>query len=276
MNKKSKTYPKVAILLLLGILVIVYIITCRDDFLYLGMDLRGEGTTKSGIYMFYELYSGRSLIIFNFLVLLLIPFVTNFSNCLNKINGFDQMIITRIGRRDYYKFCIIQCVKDIWYFPIVINLLLFVGIQFFCVPIFGETVRQYGDYFLCNDLANILFVTVAQIIGWSLLNCLCFIFSQVIKNKYLYSFTLIIFTIGALIFSSVVFAGFIAPYEYVIATFTPFTLLTSGLMALWWIPAGLPMILVVVGSILFFSLLIWLMIRTLIKNGGVLYVKKFK
>ena len=273
MNQKTRTYTKVASLLLLCILAIVYMMTCRDDFLYLTLDLRGEGTTRSGIYMFYELYSGRSLIVFNFLALLLIPLVTNFNTCLNKINGFDQMIITRTGRRNYYKSCIIQSIKDIWYFPVVINMLLFLGIQFFCVPIFGETVRQYGDYFLYNDLANLIFVTIAQIIGWSLLNCLCFIFSQVIKNKYLYPFILVIFTIGAVIFSAVAFAAFISPYEFALAIFTPFTLLTSGLMALWWIPAGLPMILVVMGSILFFTLLIWILLKLLIKNGGVLYVK---
>ena len=48
----------------------------------------------------------------------------------------------------------------------------------------------------------------------------------------------------------------IVPYDFILAIFTPFTLLTSGMMGLWYIQPGLSMIIIVFLSLGIFGILI--------------------
>lgn len=268
MNIRSST-QKLAILLALCILSAIYVLKIGSNYLYL---LDGpNGQSISGVVIFYELYSGREFIIYNFILLLLIPFISNFKKCINSISGYDRLIILRIGRKEYYKRCVIHSIKDIWYFPIIINVCVLVMIHILYVPLFGNNVRSYGMYFFEQDYLNIFFITLCQIVGWSLLNILCFVFSQLCKNKYLYPFLLLICTI-ALTLTLAIIAGFF-PIDYVLAIFTPFTLLTSGLMGLWYIPEGVIMIMIVILSILFYFIFIIVILKSLLKDGT-LYVKR--
>lgn len=267
--KNSIFIQKLAILLALCLLTLIYLIKTGSNYLFL-LDAPHHKSI-SGVVLLYELYSGREFIIFNFIVLLAIPFISNFKSCMYGITGFDRMIVSRIGRNNYYKNCVIKSIKDIWYFPIIINIFLLIMIHIFYVPIFGPNVKEYGMYFFNSDVINIFFITFIQIIGWSLLNIICFVFSQIIKNKFAYPFALLIFTIALTLFLAIVAS--IVPYDFILAIFTPFTLLTSGMMGLWYIQPGLSMIIIVFLSLGIFGILILITLKLLLKDGEI-YVKK--
>lgn len=267
--KNSNFIQKLAILLALCLLTLIYLIKTGSNYLFL-LDAQHHKSI-SGVVLLYELYSGREFIIFNFIVLLAIPFISNFKSCMYGITGFDRMIVSRIGRNNYYKNCVIKSIKDIWYFPIIINIFLLIMIHIFYVPIFGPNVKEYGMYFFNSDVINIFFITFIQIIGWSLLNIICFVFSQIIKNKFAYPFALLIFTIALTLFLAIVAS--IVPYDFILAIFTPFTLLTSGMMGLWYIQPGLTMIIIAFLSLGIFGILILITLKLLLKDGEI-YVKK--
>lgn len=259
---KKRFSKRIVILLALCFLSLVYVINVRHNYSYLLEST--NNTSISGVVLLYELYSGREFIIFNFLLLLLIPFVSHMETCIHNITGFDQMIIVRLGRKKYYRMCIMQSIQNIWYFPIIINLFLLFSIHVF-IPVCGLNVKEYGTYFFNRDLVNIIFVTLMQSIGWSMLNVLCFIFSQIIKNKYLYLFSLIVFSVAITLF--VALFGNLFPVNYFLSVFTPFTILTGGLMALWYIPHGSIMVMVVVLSNILLACFCYIFTKKL--EGGI-------
>ena len=109
--KNSNFIQKLAILLALCLLTLIYLIKTGSNYLFL-LDAP-HNKSISGVVLLYELYSGREFIIFNFIVLLAIPFISNFKSCMYGITGFDRMIVSRIGRKNYYKNCVIKSIKDI-------------------------------------------------------------------------------------------------------------------------------------------------------------------
>lgn len=80
-----------------------------------------------------------------------------------------------------------------------------------------------------------------------------------------------IFTIALTLFLAIVAS--IVPYDFILAIFTPFTLLTSGMMGLWYIQPGLTMIIIAFLSLGIFGILILITLKLLLKDGEI-YVKK--
>ncbi len=200
MFKNSKIYKITCLLLLcLGVSIICLLIinpsnihSAFDNFEAIAT---GQSKLKfGGIVAFKEIYRGVSTIFFNLLVLTVIPLISHYISCINRIKGSDNFIVTRIGLAKYYLTSVFDSIKDIWYYPIIINFFALFVISF-DIPIFGEGFKNGFIYLVDSDVINFLLLTFFQIISWSILNIYCFLFSQLIHNKYVYSLFLLLFSL---------------------------------------------------------------------------------
>ena len=165
----------------------------------------------SGLSFFFEIYAGREFIVFEFILLFIIPIITNLNSCIYRNNRFDVMIVSRIGYKNYFKQCFKQSIKDIWYYPVVINAITVLIIHFMCLPIIGKDIQYVANYFTNIGMLDLCLFTLFQIIGWSLLNYFCFLLSQLILNKYAYILSLGIYSVLSTILFSII--GSIIPFE---------------------------------------------------------------
>ena len=257
---KKQAGLKRFVLIVLCLLSILFVLLKQSDYRYL---IDGN---FSGLSFFFELYSGRDFIVFEFILLLSIPIITHLNTCIYRNNHFDTMIISRIGYREFFFENFKQSIKDVWYYPIVINLLTVFIIHFVLAPIIGKEIDYVANYFTSLGLLDLLLFTFFQMIGWSLLNYFCFLLSQIISNKYAYVLSFGIYTIVTTIAFTII--GSIIPLEigWLFYIFSPFTLLCPGVIGLWSINRGIMTIIVVVLSFLFHICLLIVLSKYVVKG----------
>lgn len=260
MFKSSKIYKLICLLLVcIGISLIVGFII-NPNYRSMAFDTSeaiasGQHSNKfGGVAAFKEIYRGAETILFNMLLLLVIPFVSHYFSCINRIKGTDNFIVTRIGLAKYYLISIVKSIKDIWYYPIIVNCFALFLINFE-IPIFGEGLKNGFMYLVDSDIANFILLTLLQIIGWSILNIYCFLISQLINNKYIYSLFLILFNLllivvmssGLLFLGSVVsfLDQFIMANAYWFSLIIPYNLIAPGAVSLFFYPENIRLIFIV-------------------------------
>ena len=156
---KKQTSTKLFSLLALCLISILFILLKQKDYQFLA-----DGKF-SGLSFFFEIYAGREFIVFEFILLFIIPIITNLNSCIYRNNRFDVMIVSRIGYTNYFKKCLKQSIKDIWYYPVVINAITVLIIHFMCLPIIGKDIQYVANYFTNIGMLDLCLLTLFQIIG---------------------------------------------------------------------------------------------------------------
>ena len=245
---KKQTSTKLFSLLALCLISILFILLKQKDYQFLA-----DGKF-SGLSFFFEIYAGREFIVFEFILLFIIPIITNLNSCIYRNNRFDVMIVSRIGYTNYFKKCLKQSIKDIWYYPVVIN------------AIIGKDIQYVANYFTNIGMLDLCLFTLFQIIGWSLLNYFCFLLSQLILNKYAYILSLSIYSVISTILFSII--GSIIPFEikWIFYIFSSFTLLCPGIIGLWSIDKGIFSIIIVILCFIFYSILLFILSKFVLKD----------
>lgn len=233
-NKKQAS-TKLFSLLALCLISILFILLKQKDYQFLA-----DGNF-SGLSFFFEIYAGREFIVFEFILLFIIPIITNLNSCIYRNNRFDVMIVSRIGYTNYFKQCLKQSIKDIWYYPVVINAITILIIHFMCLPIIGKDIQYVANYF-------------------------CFLLSQLILNKYAYILSLCIYSVVSTILFSII--GSIIPFEikWIFYIFSSFTLLCPGIIGLWSIDKGIFSIIIVILCFIFYSILLFILSKFVLKD----------
>ena len=95
-NKKQAS-TKLFSLLALCLISILFILFKQKDYQFLA-----DGNF-SGLSFFFEIYAGREFIVFEFILLFIIPIITNLNSCIYRNNRFDVMIVSRIGYTNYFR-----------------------------------------------------------------------------------------------------------------------------------------------------------------------------
>ncbi len=246
-NKKAGI--KHIILFVLCLLSIVFVLLKQHDYRYL---IDGK---FSGFAFFYELYAGRDFILYELILLLVIPLVSHLTSCIYK-GKFDRLIITRIGYANYFKKRLKQSDKDIWYYPIIINIVFVLFIHFLFFPVIGSDIYDTTHIYTGIGWTDFILFTLLQTIGWILLNRLCFLLSQTISNKYGYLLSLALCTIGSTILFTII--GSFIPFDlgWLFYILSPFTLLCPGVIGLWSLQSGWIAFLVVLINFIFYFILI--------------------
>lgn len=247
-------------MLTLCLLSILFILLKQKDYQFL---IDGK---FSGLLFFFELYAGREFIVFEFILLFIIPLITNLNFCIYRNNHFDVMIVSRIGYTNYFKQCLKQSIKDIWYYPVVINAITVLIIHFMCFPISGKDIQYVSNYFTNIGILDLCLFTLFQIIGWSLLNYFCFLLSQLILNKYAYILSLGIYSVLSTIILSLI--GSLIPFEisWIFYILSPFTLLCPGIIGLWSIDTGAITIIVIILCFIFYIYFLFLLSKFVLKD----------
>ncbi|MBN2949457.1 MAG: hypothetical protein JTJ21_02615, partial [Holdemanella sp.] len=208
----------------------------------------------------------REFIVFEFILLFIIPIITNLNSCIYRNNRFDVMIVSRIGYTNYFKQCLKQSIKDIWYYPVVINAITVLIIHFMCLPIIGKDIQYVANYFTNIGMLDLCLFTLFQIIGWSFLNYFCFLLSQLILNKYAYILSLGIYSVLSTILFSII--GSIIPFEikWIFYILSSFTLLCPGIIGIWSIDTGIFSIIIVILCFIFYSILLFILSKFVLKD----------
>lgn len=258
-NKKQAS-TKLFSLLALCLISILFILLKQKDYHFLA-----DGNF-SGLSFFFEIYAGREFIVFEFILLFIIPIITNLNSCIYRNTRFDVMIVSRIGYTNYFKQCLKQSIKDIWYYPVIINAITVLIIHFMCLPIIGKDIQYVANYFTNIGMLDLCLFTLFQIIGWSFLNYFCFLLSQLILNKYAYILSLGIYSVLSTILFSII--GSIIPFEikWIFYIFSSFTLLCPGIIGLWYIDTGIFSIIIVILCFIFYSILLFILSKFVLKD----------
>lgn len=226
--------------------------------------------------MFYGMYRGVDSFPLIYCLLLVIPFVTHFKTNLNTLNGFQNLIVERTGWRRYFFDMIQVSIKEIWYIPILVNLFSLALIHFCAYPLFGgstEVLNEPHQYFISNAFWNLVLATVFQIFSWSLLNCYCFLYAQIARNKYLYPLMLVITVLGVNILVTVIGSALhlVGPENWVLNIFLPLELIAPGMISLIYLPSGPTAILVVVLNLALYTIILYFLgkrvLKTKFRNG---------
>lgn len=193
---KYKTLRRRVLILLLFVLIGIaaLLMTYNDRTNLRRPDLQGRH--MSGMKLLLDVYDGHTTFILLLAFLLSIPFVNNYAHQRENVTHSSYLQITRIGWKRYFWNCMEESVKDIWYIPVVINLVNAVITHVFLLHIYGSDVDlAYFHPLTYDPFTSWLLFTFCQIIGWSILNCFTFPLSQMIKNRFLYPFLLMAYCI---------------------------------------------------------------------------------
>lgn len=227
MMRKS---TRLALLLaFLGITALGFFLTVFDS-VYM---VKGPRAISS-FFIFFDFYTGMYTIVPLIGYLLLIPFVSHARTLRWKRSGFDNTVSLRVGKKEYFKSLIWKSIKDIWFYPVIINLFLILLIVLFvhANPLFvHDPSNAYQGYYMGWEIADWVVYTILEVVGWSLLNMLCMVFSQLVPNKYLYPFTLLIVTL-LLTFLVSFLSGLPLSHDEILTALSPFNLLAPGVMSL--------------------------------------------
>ncbi|WP_290138265.1 hypothetical protein [uncultured Dubosiella sp.] len=200
--------------------------------IYATLGPRGPMSSFPMLFSFYEgMYTILPLIGY----LLLIPFVSHFQTLRWRRSGFDNTVSLRIGKRVYFKQLVWRSFQEIWFYPVLINLFLVVLMVIFINPVnpllLDDPHMVYHGFYFHQEIADWIAYTMVEVAGWTMLNLLCMLFSQLVPNKYLYPFLLLIFTL--LMTFLIAFLSGLPIHNYeIVSCLSPFNLLAPGVMSL--------------------------------------------
>ena len=176
-------------------------------------------------------YTGMYTIVPLILFLLAIPWVTHYRTFEWKKERFDDQIALRKGKKHGFFQLLLDSIRQIWFYPVVINGILILLIMLF-VKDFPLVTDSYDYFYFVKNLAgDVVVFTLLQIIGWSLLNLLCYMAAEYIRNAYLYPFVLLLVSL-ALTFVVSFLSGASSRVHWIFSALSPFELLAPGVIVL--------------------------------------------
>lgn len=264
--KRNQT-RKLLILVAFVFLSIIYLVIYNHGYQTF-INGQGENSVKqSSLIFFYNLHRGMDFGYFQLFVLLCFPLITGYNTFNSSVMKFDEYEIIRIGYSKYYVNQVIKAINDIWFFPLVINV-VFISLLFvFGFELFGDRTLSL---FTSSDLFDLFIFILLQTIGWCILNVFCVVLSQIITNKYLYGLSLLLYSIAITLVSVFlllplenVYVPIFGSLHYTLVyMLSPFTLLTVGTFSIIGVIDQLLMI--VILSILFYIILCAILLRIVI------------
>lgn len=221
----------------------------------------------SSFNLFFDFYTGMYTIIPLIGYLLLIPFVSHARTLRWKRNGFDNVVSMRIGKTEYFRQLVLKSVKDIWYYPVVINLfILFLIILFIHAnPFFANDPSYiYQGYYFSGEIGDWIIFTILETLGWILLNLLCMLFAELAPNPYLYPFLLLIFAL-LLTFLVSFLSGMPLAHDEILTCLSPFNLLAPGVISLLTFASWKWRYLTIALTFLLFAIVIYMGYRLIVR-----------
>lgn len=199
-------------------------------------------------------YSGMYTVIPIILFLMMIPWVSHYRTFLWKKEGFDDQIALRKGKKRVLWELLMDSVRQIWMYPVLINFVLCLLIVLFTprYPLVTDSWTYF--YYVDNLILDLIVFTLLQTIGWSILNLLCYLAAEFVNNAYLYPFVLLL---GSLAITFVVswLSGIPWKENWIFSALSPVNLLAPGVIVLLTPPTALDRLLTVVLSFALYGIL---------------------
>lgn len=252
-------YPKRKQLLLIAFVILVIIYFTLYFANYNSFLNFGDSDSKlSGLYFFYNLHIGIDFGYFHLFVLLSLPLISSINVFESRVMKSDLFEISRIGYKKYFIYALFNCTKDIWFFPISINLLFVLLLYLTGFNVFNG---NYINLYTSSNILDFVIFNLIQSLGWILLNVLAISFSQLFNNKYVFGLSVFIFSISITLISVFIFLpfefisveGIGSLYVVIVYVLSPFTLVSAGLFDL--IGTSNNLLLLSIFSILFYLIL---------------------
>lgn len=176
-------------------------------------------------------YTGMYTVVPLILFLLAIPWITHYRTFQWKKERFDDQIALRKGKKQFFFKLVIDSIRQIWFYPIIINgvLVLLTILFVHNFPLVTDSYDYF--YFVKNLVGDIIIFTLLQIVGWSLLNLLCYMAAEYIYNGYLYPFVLLLGSL-ALTFLVSFLSGASSGIHWIFSALSPFELMAPGVITL--------------------------------------------
>lgn len=210
-------------------------------------------------------YTGMYTVVPLILFLLVIPWVTHYQTFQWKKEKFDDQIALRKGKKQGFFQLLLDSIRQIWFYPVIVNgvLVLLTVLFVHNFPLVTDAYDYF--YFVKNLIGDIVVFTLLQIVGWSLLNLLCYMAAEYITNVYLYPFVLLLVSL-ALTFLVSFLSGASSGIHWIFSALSPFELLAPGVITLLTPPSASTRLIMVALSFVLYTVIFVILYQNMKKR----------